>query len=309
MKKTILLSCFFLTTFFLAAQPALNWVRPPLGTTKTYTMFQGSMTEPTTGANQVWDYSALIPTPISSGIYTDPATLPASAKNKFPTATYVEVWQMPTTLDKTVIDYYYDCADSLVRLGQQSSGGSNSSTWGNVQGVWKLTFGDSATARSMSLSTGKLEPTSFKYAGYGTLKTKYGTYTNVVMISLNGIRNFFQTTPYFGMLMSIQYTTPTTIAGAYIYSYSAGASVKNDIHSAENVSITANSNQITIGLNEINTGCEVRVLNMMGQTVSQKHINNSDSHSIAIDNVISGVYLVEVKYNNSIKTAKVYLSN
>lgn len=310
MKKIILLSMCLGSVMFLLAQPALTYVRPPYGTTKTYGMYAGSMTEPSIGENQNWDYSSYSPSSIGTGIYTDPATLPESAKSKFPAANYVEVWQMPTTLDKTVIDYYYDCSDSLVKLGQQSSGGNNFSTWGYVQGVWNMAYGDSRNARFMDPMTGTLKSTPFTYAAYGTLKTFHGTYDNVVMLSFEGNKNFFQTTPYFGLLMNIVYSSPTTIAGAYINNFGTSSGV-NDLSVSKSVAVTSllNSNQIQIDLFDYKGSCNVNVYDVIGQKVYQTVLNyNAQRQTISIENVSTGLYLVELNYNSAINSTKVFLT-
>jgi hypothetical protein len=312
MKKNVLLSVFSLLAILVNAQPSLTWVRPPFGTTKTYNMYRGSIAEPSVGADQVWDYSALTPTNIGVGVYTDPAILPASAKDKFPTATYVEVWNYPMapSLDLAIIDYYYDCADSLVRLGQQGSGGNLANTWGDVQGIWKIAFGDSVNARYGSNSTSKLVTGSFKYAAYGTLKTKYGIYDNVVMFTHPDAKVFFQTTPYFGMLMNVVYSDATTIAGAYIYSYSGSTGVEGLTSSKKvNIYSTLKNNEIVIDIDGYKGNCAVKVINLLGKTVYQNVlIFNADKQTLSLNNVNKGIYLVEIRYNNEVQTAKVLLT-
>lgn len=185
MKKITLLSSMLCVSVLMFAQPTLNWVRPPYGTTKTYNIHSGTMTEPTTGANQVWNYSSISVSNIGAGVYTDPATLPISVINKFPAATYVEVWTSPAapSVEQAIVDYYREYPDSLVRMGQQSSGGSNSSTWGDTQGIWNVSFGGSTNATYQDQGTGQLATGVFTYAAYGTLTTPYGTYNDVVMIT------------------------------------------------------------------------------------------------------------------------------
>ncbi len=293
------------------AQPILNWVRPPFGTAKTYNMYQGSMPEPSAGSNQVWDYSSYTPISIGAGVYTDPSTLPASSFNKFPTATYVEVWNQPIapSLDQAIIDYYHDYADSLVRLGQQGSGGGLANTWGDVQAVWNIGFGDSASARYFAYSN-VLTSGSITYAGYGTLKTKYGVYNDVVLISSNGSRAFFQTTPYFGMLMNILYSSPTTIAGAYIYSYSSGTSVdelkpdqKAQIYTVED------SHKVNISMTNYCGKAKVKVYDAIGKLVFQEDLTfSNDTKIIELENVHGGFYLVSVEYDNTVQTVKVILN-
>ena len=244
------------------------------------------MIDPSGGTNQTWDYSSYSPTAIGSGIYTDPTTLPTSSKDKFPKATYVEVWNYPAapSLDKAIIDYYYDSADSLVRLGQQGSGGNLANTWGDVQGVWNIAYGASKDARNQNMGS-KLTMGSFTYAGYGTLKTKYGSYSDVVLITYPGGKNFFQTKPYFGMLMNILYSAPSTIAGAYIYNYTAGTG-------ATEAAIVDEKNFFQTGNTFLFEG-SAKLLNLLGEVVATG-VNTLDASHLP-----TGIYFININGNSN----------
>lgn len=306
MKKITLLSIILNAATLAIAQPTLNWVRPPYGTTKTYNIHSGTMTEPTTGANQVWNYSAISVNNIGTGVYTDPSTLPPSVINKFPTATYVEVWTVPTapSVEQAIVDFYREYPDSLVRLGQQSSGGSNSSTWGDTQGIWNVSFGGSTSANYQDQGTGQLVSGVFTYAAYGTLTTPYGTYNDVVMITRPGSKLFFSTTPYYGLLMNVIYSGPTTIAGAYVYSYDF-PTVVNENKTKNDFSIYPNpvSNELTIQF-ETNSRKKVEVLNCLG-TVEMIEQTNASITKINTNNLSKGVYFIKTTdENNNISTSK-----
>jgi hypothetical protein len=312
MKKLFLLSISLMAVLFLFAQPALTYVRPPYGTQKVYGMSVGSMPDPAEGQDQLWDYSSYYITAFGSGVYTDVSALPASSKNKFPTATYVEVWDMPTTIEKTVIDYYLESGDSLVKLGQQSSGGSSSSTWGYVVGVWNVAYGGSINARYMDPTTGRYMLTAFKYAGYGTLKTKWGTYNNVVMIKNSGNVYFYQTTPYVAMLMNIAYSAPGTVAGAYIYRYIDGnTSGMKDLANTKKTTISSapGTHEVSIKISEFTEKCKVEVFDLVGKVVYNNVLNfNATPQKFVVENINNGFYIVKVSYNNSTDAAKVYLA-
>lgn len=294
MKKITLLSSMLFISAFMLAQPILNWVRPPYGTTKTYNIHSGTMTEPTSGANQVWDYSAISVSNIGAGVYTDPATLPASVINKFPTATYVEVWTSPAapTVEQAIVDFYHEYPDSLVRMGQQSSGGSNSSTWGDTQGIWNVSFGGSSNANYQDPGTGQLASGVFTYAAYGTLTTPYGTYNDVVMIIRPGSKLFFSTTPYYGLLMNVIYSGPTTIAGAYVYDYNFATTV-SEANEVSAFSLFPNpvSNELTInfGNSKIKT---IELLNVLGEVILTKKISSS-TIKINITELANSIYFVK----------------
>lgn len=306
MKKITLLSMVLCSATLAFAQPTLNWVRPPYGTTKTYNVHSGSITEPTTGANQTWDYSAISVNNLGAGVYTDPSTLPPSVINKFPTATYVEVWTTPAapTVEQAIVDFYREYPDSLVRMGQQSSGGSNSSTWGDTQGVWNVSFGGSTTAKYLDSGTGQLTNGTFTYAAYGTLTTPYGTYNDVVMITRPGSKLFFSTTPYYGLLMNVIYSGPTTIAGAYVYSYDFSTSV-DAIQAKNELSIYPNpvSNELTLQF-ETNSTKTIEILNCLG-AVEYTETTRNTSAKINTSHLSKGVYFIKTTdENNNTSTSK-----
>lgn len=306
MKKLFLLSTLLLSVIYLNAQPALKYARPPYGTQKTYGMYAGAMTDPLVGANQVWDYSTLKVTAIGSGVYTDPNTLPASAKDKFPTATCVVAWNMGTTLDKTAIDYYLESADSTVALGQQHSGGSNFHTLGYVIGVWGLSFGESKNARTQNAMTGKLELSSFKYAGYGTLKTANGTYNNVVMIKNGTHVYFYQTSPYSELLMDLIYSGPATIAGAYIYSY-VNVTSSNQLSDNEmKVFPNPTSGQLTIDLSNQQVTSVINLFNENGQSVLHKQVEGPIVH-LDLKNNARGIYILRITSSATTTFRKIVL--
>ncbi len=306
MKKITLLSIILCSTVLAFAQPTLNWVRPPYGTTKTYNIHSGSITEPTTGANQTWDYSAISVNNIGTGVYTDPSTLPLSVINKFPAATYVELWTSPAapTVEQAIVDYYREYPDSLVRMGQQSSGGSNSSTWGDTQGIWNVSFGGSTNANYQDQGTGQLVSGVFTYAAYGTLTTPYGTYNDVVMITRPGSKLFFSTTPYYGLLMNVIYSGPTTIAGAYVYDYTFATNVLEVKESSE-FSIYPNpaSNQLTISFDVVATR-SVEIYNLLGEKLYSSKVNTTNLN-IDIQPLKTGVYFIKTTdENNNTSTGK-----
>ncbi|MBV6484468.1 MAG: hypothetical protein KFKLKKLM_00974 [Flavobacteriales bacterium] len=306
MKKITLLSSMLCVSVFMFAQPTLNWVRPPYGTTKTYNIHSGTMTEPTTGANQVWDYSAISVSNIGAGVYTDPATLPASVINKFPTATYVEVWTSPAapSVEEAIVDYYKEYPDSLVRMGQQSSGGSNSSTWGDTQGIWNVSFGGSTNATYLNQSTGQLVSGVYTYAAYGTLTTPYGTYNDVVMITRPGSKLFFSTTPYYGLLMNVIYSGPTTIAGAYIYDYTFATNVSETIEETTTFSLFPNPVNNVLNLVFDANNQKVEIYNVLGE-IMYNNISLNNNLSIDVSAFGSGVYFIKTTdKNNTVSTQK-----
>lgn len=306
MKKITLLAFILSSATLFFAQPTLNWVRPPYGTTKTYNIHSGTMTEPGSGANQVWDYSAISVSNIGAGVYTDPSTLPASVINKFPTATYVEVWTSPAapSVEQAIVDFYREYPDSLVRMGQQSSGGSNSSTWGDTQGIWNVSFGGSTNAKYLDQGTGQLVTGVFTYAAYGTLTTPYGTYNDVVMITRPGSKLFFSTTPYYGLLMNVIYSGPTTIAGAYVYDYDFPTSI-DKLHASNKLTFYPNpaSNQLTLSFNVV-AKRTVEIYNLLGEKLYSTKVNTTNLN-IDVKTFENGVYFIKsTDENNNITTSK-----
>jgi len=262
----------------LIAQPALQWIRPPFGTTKTYTMFSGAIPAPSEGANQTWNYGTYNPSNIFTLQYMDYNLLPASAKNKFPTSTYVEA--MPgISLDITIINYYQEYTDSLKRLGQQGSGGNLANTWGDIEAVFNLSYGDSTNSN-----------TKFKYAAYGTLTTKFGTYTNVVLLKRANASFFYLTTPYFAPLMEIVYNG-TAIVGAYIFNYGT-SDIKE--HNTEALKLFPNPVKDHLNIN-IPANCKGKIITIYDQNAKEvicRTIENTD-FSIDFSSFSAGNYFLK----------------
>jgi hypothetical protein len=310
MKKITLLSIILCSATLAFAQPTLNWVRPPYGTTKTYYVHSGSITEPTTGANQTWDYSAISTNNLGAGVYTDPSTLPPSVINKFPTATYVEVWTSPSapTVEQAIVDFYREYPDSLVRMGQQSSGGSNSSTWGDTQGVWNVSFGGSTNAKYIDQGTGQLVSGVFTYAAYGTLTTPFGTYNDVVMITRPGGKLFFSTAPYYGLLMNVIYSGPTTIAGAYVYDYDFPTSI-DKLPTSNQLTLYPNpaSNHLTLQFDVVATR-SVEIYNLLGEKLYSSKVNTTNLN-IDIQPLKTGVYFIKTTDENNNTSTNKFIKN
>ncbi|MFZ4740086.1 MAG: T9SS type A sorting domain-containing protein [Bacteroidales bacterium] len=279
MKKIYFLLFALMSFNYLFAQPSLQWIRPPFGTLKNYTMYQGTMPTPTEGANQTWDYSSYNPTAIFGLQYMDFSTLPQSAKDKFPTSTYVEA--MPgISLNITIINYYQEFTDSLKRLGQQGSGGGLANTWGDIEAVFNISYGDSTTTNTI-----------IKYAAYGTLKTKYGTYNNVVMLKRGTSTFLYQTTPYFAPLMQIVYNAGS-IVGSYIFYYASSSGLNEN--KASSIAIYPNPVNETLSFisPESYNGLVYYILDMNGKQILTGTIENAIT-SIDLSKFASGNYILK----------------
>jgi hypothetical protein len=217
----------------------------------------------------------------------------------------------PPSLAVAARRFYYDSADSLVELGEQSSGGGTINPSGSTLGVWNIPFGESKDGQYRDLTTGKMTVGSFTYAAYGTLKLQSKTYDDVVMISNPSGKNFFITKPFFGLVMKVMYSAPNTIAGAYINSFgSTAVTIAGSPASPKNHSITTQKNsEIVIDLADYSGNCDIKIVAISGKTVYQNTLYfGSASKTVSINNVNAGVYFVELKYNNGIEKAKVYLT-
>jgi hypothetical protein len=289
MRKIYFLAFLMLTINYLTAQPSLQWIRPPYGVIKYYSMYQGVMPAPTEGANQVWDYSSFNPTDIFGLQITDFNTLPQSAKSKFPSATYVEA--MPGyPLDITIINYYQEYTDSLKRLGQQGSGGGLANTWGDIEAVFNISYGDST-----------IIGTKFKYAAYGTLKTKFGNYSNVVALKRATTTFLYQTSPYFAPLMQIEYYNGN-IVGAYIYHYANSSGISHQMFATFAVFPNPVNNLLTIFTPEIYKDKTYVLHDIYGKKLLSGKTESSSS-VLDISDLLPGYYFLTIE-NKTIKFIK-----
>ncbi len=280
MKKIYILTFVLLSMNSLIAQPNLQWIRPPYGTLKYYTMYQGVIPAPTEGANQNWNYATLNPSDIFALQYTDYNTLPVSAKNKFPTSTYVEA--MPgVSLDITVINYYREYTDSLKRLGQQGSGGGLANTWGDIEAVFNIGYGDTTTSG-----------TWFKYAGYGTLTTKFGTYNNVVALKRATTTFLYQTSPYFAPLMQIEYYNGN-IVGSYIYHYTNASGIITQQTKATSIFPNPVNDQLTVYIPDFSKGIQYSLNDLNGKELLKGEIENPVI-CFHLSDLVPGMYLLKV---------------
>lgn len=192
MKKLyICISVFSFAALTALAQPTLTAAGclPVVGdayTSKTFTATpnqQGS-----SGANQTWNFSALIEENTSSGVMVNPSTTPYYSS--YPSATLCAY-----SADQGSYDYTMTSGTGLFRVGLESVAAGVSMNYTDHQQELKFpftfnnTFSDAYTAEFTGPGyTGtRTGNQSFTADAWGTLLTPAGTYTNVLRIHVHDI--------------------------------------------------------------------------------------------------------------------------
>ncbi len=323
------------------AQPELNSFKiTQVGQTVKAYVKQVDVSPGNAGANQLWDFSDITfeGNPTLSKVVNPSSTPYASS---FPTATHAE------TSDNVNYAYYKMTDKEQTLLGQHSSSTQGSATvvYSNPLTIAKLplayngTTSDDYTANyvasgiPMTLS-GSVSTT---YDGYGTLKTQYGTYNNVVRLKatktdnseFSGVTTIIRSVSYAyyvpGYTTSLfaitEITTSMKMAGmdememgtvtaAYLYDPSFLTSNRNAYLQDLKLSVSPNpaSDVISVDFKDLSSDhYTIRITEQDGSTVLENNIfaSKGESHSIDISDLKSGLYFLEVYSSNGKSVKKI----
>ncbi|MEO6834232.1 MAG: T9SS type A sorting domain-containing protein [Chitinophagaceae bacterium] len=182
MKQTFILFCARVLTTGALAKPTITGGNvPPVGYSKSLSTGPATIVPDAIGGpNVIWDFSSLNLPTIGTMTVIDPATGPFISQ--FPTTNFAFQFNL-TTGQK--LNYYYASStaklDLLASDVTSSSTGSNTYTNGRSQLDFPIAY-LGTTSDTYQKTSGSLQTTTNTYDGYGTLKTPYGTYNNVVRI-------------------------------------------------------------------------------------------------------------------------------
>lgn len=197
------------------AQIALSKTLPPVGAKLTiYQAASTTLARPSSGTNQVWDYSAVNPSLQFSLDVKALSSVAQSFQDSCPTAKYVEVLNIPgaPTPDHLPMEFFEDKGNYMVRVGQKGSN-LNLEKKNDTLFVFNLAFGSS------EVYSGSVR----EYSGYGTLKIGTEVYDSVVLIRSKSIVNmnsdtgysFFRVTPYWTRLASVMFSNGQSVGMSY----------------------------------------------------------------------------------------------
>lgn len=154
--------------------------------------------------------------------------------------------------------------------------------------------------------------------GIQYLGAVYGTYTFANWLGVNdkylGVRFRIGANTHFGWVrLSVTSNADTITIKDYAYQtlpgvgITAGQLVGMPKYSDnQNISIFASQNTVVIRNTEYNKGGIVRIVNTMGETISETAITEENMR-ISLDGKASGIYFVEVVRNDERFTKKVYI--
>jgi hypothetical protein len=188
---------------------------PPVGAKLTiYQAASTTLARPSSGTNQVWDYSAVNPSLQFSLDVKALSSVAQSFQDSCPTAKYVEVLNIPgaPTPNHLPMEFFEDKGNYMVRVGQKGSN-LNLEKKNDTLFVFNLAFGSS------EVYSGSVR----EYSGYGTLKIGTDVYDSVVLIRSKSVVNtnsdtgysFFRVTPYWTRLASVMFSNGQSVGMSY----------------------------------------------------------------------------------------------
>lgn len=261
---------------------------PPFGTN--YSLFQitNTINQATPGANQTWDYSAAALTTVISFSIVDPAGLPAQIKDSVPNADWAEKINMGTP-ELAPYAFYENKTTCYVKTGTKSSGSNPVEKTNDTAIVFGHAY-DSVIYYGMNRH----------YAGYGTLKVSTETYNNVAMIksyatgTTDTLVQFHQFLPHWQLLMSYA-NMNGTISNKYYWKPTASTNGLENL-TVNPVSMYPNpaTDRLTLDLHQTMTEAQVIVFDITGKRVLQANASQTQTMHLDLQNLIQGIYTVEV---------------
>lgn len=283
-----------------------------------------------TGANQVWDFSALTTNTVVDVVtFTTVASTPNGAS-----------YSSATLADDDGLgayNYYKSTATQYELVGIDDPNLSLNLSNTAIAAIWPVSMGYtntdvfSGTANSTAAGSGTATGTITTVAsGTGTLILPGGiSYTNVLQVKANqevnvslsfGIitvtvistdYNYYHSSQKFPLL-TVSYSDITGAFTSSSATIKANANVVtgiNNINFDSSFSIFPNpaKNNVYVKLNNAtNANCVIEIVNAMGQTVQVNNLgNNSEiSTSVSISNLSAGIYFVKTTLGDKVSARK-----
>ena len=310
MKKTLLHSiasgiCLAVACNTLSAQPVLvNTMMPfPVGTNDSIYAAAATVSPGAGGAGVTWDLSGLTPLLQGTISIVNPSSTPYFST--FPSATFCAK-ENPTGGGSAYI-YERLSATKWEQLSNNYAGvGTGTDYTPNPESAveFPMHYLDSFTDTFQKVG-GSANTVNITYDGYGTLKTPFATYTNVVRIYKywgpgDYDYNWYVTSPYLNIVMSfdMQSSSYTLVRDA------ASTSVIN-IQSPETVEVYPNpvTDNAIIKIATVNgiNNASISLTNSMGAVLREIPLKDSET-ILSKGNLPGGLYFYSV-FNNGMKIA------
>jgi len=203
MKKTYTSIAAMLILASAFAQPSMTGGNvPAVGYTRSISNGTATAPSATGGANITWDYSGASMPTIGTMSVISPTVGPFVAS--FPTTNFA--FKFSLTGGQELFFYYANTAAKLENLASNvtaAAAGSNTYTNGRSSVDFPIAYLGTTTDTYQKTGSSTINTTTNTYDGYGTLKTPYGTYSNIVRIKqtntafANPDYMWYQTNPLF----------------------------------------------------------------------------------------------------------------
>lgn len=285
------------------AQPVPTATMPAVN--DQYTMYSSSTAVAHTAgssSSQTWDYSAAAKTAMYTYTWVSYAGLSQAIRDSFPTGTHAVELRISGMAANTEI--YQVTSGALLFLGAKGSGSSWNKNY-EPRTFFKtpMTLGDSV---SYNVYTSVKQTAT--YDAYGTLKTPFGTFNDVIRMKVTETGNpetfyiFYQCSPTYKKLAHYIYTGTTTKT-VYFYQFTSGPS---NVSAVNNEQITVYPNPVKAGneivVNNLTPESKIELLNMMGETIST---TTGANPVFATEALPAGMYLVRVVTENKTSVSKI----
>ena len=284
----------FIGSFFANAQPVLN--ATDFETELSMTVYKGNssgLSPGNAGANQVWDFSGLTLTPRDETVITV-AVVTAISASSFPTSNYC--WKVINSRDPNNINTAYAFFNlsntSFESVGSSNSSDNSISKYFDPQINFKFPYTYNTEINDIyQIDNG--DPKSFTsvYDAYGTLKTPFGTYTNVIRKkSTEGTNvdyHWYQTKP-FSRIMSGEFNNNGSIT---VFKNTTGLGV-DQIEPKKAMAVFPNPTpaELNIQLPEQQTLDRVAITDVTGKIVMKQDQN---LNQINVSHLANGLYFIE----------------
>ncbi|MFT3687315.1 MAG: T9SS type A sorting domain-containing protein [Phycisphaerales bacterium] len=267
-------------------------------------MFSG-FTTGSVGANQVWNYSALVPATSTSN--------PATGVENIAVSSAPYYWSFPESNYCQKISYTYNSllfenysfskisSSAIEALGSSNSAGV-SSVFTNTRMIpLPLNYGDTYTDSYQTNNDSSPFTINGTYDAYGSLTTPFGTFTNVARIKEVGntytVYSWVRTSPYIP-LMNIHVDNESGVINTItIYQIISTLGINESTTSLKPI-VYPNpaADYINLQLPENQVADKVRVTDLTGKIL----FDASNVNRINVESLAVGAYLLQVELGGNV---------
>lgn len=297
------LSLFFLINYGYAQPVLTSVVAAPMGT-KTYGYaITGSFSHTAAGAAQSWDYSTVAHDTSDFYFVEVPySNLTQQIKDTFPNGNNASEYIQNGAKVATIVGHFGTTFQATLGLAFNPAGFQKYPTPDTFLTI-PMNYQDAFDKRV--------------YEAYGTLKTPFGTYTNVIRIKEDVAVNnkfrylYFQFAPVFRLLMEYRVEKTTQAIDGKNF-YNLDYTTPNGIENIADVDFQIYPNPLATDLNvklPSTTPLSVRITNTLGETVYSINKFPSQSQKIDVSNLANGIYLINFQNEVYNKTHKIIIQH